>query len=84
LGDGAIGDIGTHAYNLDRCVICIPDNELAVDPRSFVSEHKVNDNAHFWLRYPTGSREQPWISKVAIGNENALSSLAYCANEGSE
>ena len=83
-GCGAIGDIGTHAYNLTRFVTGLQPNELAADLSSFVSGREVDDNAHIWLRYPNGARGQLWVSQVAIGNENALSLRVYGTNGGLE
>ena len=72
-GGGAIGGIGTHAYNLAHFVSGLHASELAADLSSFISGRKVDDNAHIWLRYLNGARGQLWISQPAIGNENALS-----------
>ena len=83
-GGGAIGDIGTHAYNLAHFVSGLQASELAADLSSFVSGRKVDDNAHIWLRYPNGARGQLWISQVAIGNENALSLRVYGTRGGLE
>ncbi len=76
-GGGAIGDIGTHAYNLLHYVTGLNAIELAADLSSHVHDRSVDDNAHIWLRFPCGAKGQLWISQVAIGNENALRLRIY-------
>ena len=83
-GGGAIGDIGTHAYNLAHFVTGLSASELAADLNTFVRGRAVDDNAHIWLRYSNGARGQLWISQVAIGNENALSLRIYGDKGGLE
>ena len=76
-GGGAIGDIGTHAYNLAYFVTGLRPNSLAADLSTFVEGRLVDDNAHIWLRYPCGAKGQIWTSQVAIGNENNLKLRIY-------
>ena len=76
-GGGAIGDIGTHAYNLLNYVTGLKAIELAADLSTYVPGRLVDDNAHIWLRFPDGAKGQLWISQVAIGNENALRLRVY-------
>ena len=76
-GGGAIGDIGTHAYNLTQFVTGLKPTQLAADLSRFVPGRAVDDNAHIWLRYDEGARGQLWISQVAIGNENTLRLRIY-------
>ncbi len=76
-GGGAVGDIGTHAYNLLHYVTGLNAIELAADLSSHVHGRSVDDNAHIWLRFPCGAKGQLWISQIAIGNENALRLRIY-------
>ncbi len=69
---GAIGDIGTHAFNLAEFVSGLDCTELAADLQSFVPGRRVDDNAHMLLRYTNGARGMLWASQVAPGHENAL------------
>ncbi|WOI57301.1 Gfo/Idh/MocA family oxidoreductase [Palleronia sp. LCG004] len=69
---GAIGDIGTHAYNLGSFVTGLRGEELAADLQSFGAGRKLDDNAHILLRYEGGARGMLWCSQVAPGHENGL------------
>src|SRR5690606_10202398 len=49
-GGGAIGDIGTHAFNLLSFVTGLKTEALAAELHSFVPGRRVDDNAHILLR----------------------------------
>ena len=83
-GGGAIGDIGTHAYNLVQYITGLEAQELAADLTSFVPGRAVDDNAHIWLRFKGGAKGQLWVSQVAVGNENALRLRIYGDKGGLE
>lgn len=70
---GAIGDIGTHAFNLAEFILGQDAESLAADLQSFVPGRRVDDNAHMLLRFASGTRGTLWASQVAPGNENGLS-----------
>jgi predicted dehydrogenase len=74
---GALGDIGTHAYNLAAFVSGEVPQTLAADLSSFVPGRKLDDNAHVMLRYASGARGTLWCSQVAPGNENGLRLRVY-------
>ncbi|MHA7875404.1 Gfo/Idh/MocA family protein [Roseivivax sp.] len=69
---GAIGDIGTHAYNLAAFVTGERPERLAADLQSFGAGRQLDDNAHVMLRYASGARGMLWCSQVAPGCENGL------------
>ena len=71
-GAGAVGDIGTHAFNLLEFVSGLRVESLAADMHSFVPGRAVDDNAHVLLRMNRGARGQLWVSQVAVGRENGL------------
>lgn len=71
-GAGALGDIGTHAFNLAAFVSGLTLESLAADVQSFVSGRQVDDNAHVLLRFHGGARGMLWSSQVAPGHENTL------------
>lgn len=71
-GAGALGDIGTHAFNLAEFVTGRDVQELAAEVSSFVPGRRVDDNAHVLLRFDGGARGQLWTSQVAVGRTNAL------------
>ena len=81
---GAIGDIGTHAYNLAGFVTGLKLESLAADMQAFVEGRRVDDNCHVMLRYEGGARGMLWASQVAPGNENALKLRVYGEKGGLE
>jgi predicted dehydrogenase len=81
---GALGDIGTHAWNLAAFVTGMEPEALAADLSSFVPGRALDDNAHVMLRYPGGAKGMLWASQVAPGNENGLRLRVYGAKGGLE
>lgn len=79
---GAIGDIGTHAYNLARFVTGLKTSAVSADLQSFVKGRKVDDNVHILLRFQGGARGMLWASQVAPGNENGLQLRVYGEKAG--
>ena len=79
---GAIGDIGTHAYNLADFIIGIPATELSAELTSFVKGRRLDDNVQIALRYKNGARGSLWASQVAVGNENGLRIRIYGTKGG--
>jgi len=74
---GALGDIGTHAYNLADYVCGVDLVELAADLSSFGAGRVLDDNAQIMLRYANGARGAIWLSQVAPGHENGLKLRVY-------
>ena len=81
---GAVGDIGTHAYNLAAFVSGLELESLAADISTFVEGRRLDDNAHVLLRFAGGARGMLWASQVAPGNENALTLRLYGDKGGLE
>lgn len=81
---GAIGDIGTHAYQLGCFVSGLEAEALAADLHSFVAGRRLDDNAHIMLRYSGGAKGTLWASQVAPGNENGLKLRVYGSKGGLE
>lgn len=81
---GAIGDIGTHAYNLACFVSGLDAESLAAELTSFVEGRRLDDNVHVMLRYPNGARGMIWASQVVPGNENRLTLRVHGAKGGLE
>lgn len=76
-GAGAIGDIGTHAFNLLSFVTGLRPEALSAELHSFVAGRQVDDNAHIRLRFAGGAKGQVWASQVAVGHENDLRLRVY-------
>jgi predicted dehydrogenase len=81
---GAIGDIGSHAYNLAGFITGLEAESLCADLSTFVSGRRVDDNCNVLLRYAGGARGMLWACQVAPGNENALRVRVYGENGGLE
>jgi predicted dehydrogenase len=81
---GALGDIGTHAYNLAAFVTGQEPTAIAADLSSFVPGRRLDDNAHVLMRYPGGAKGMLWASQVAPGNENRLCLRVYGEKGGLE
>jgi predicted dehydrogenase len=81
---GAIGDIGTHAYNLARFVTGLETEAVAADLTAFVPGRRVDDNVHIMLRFAGGAKGMLWASQVAVGCENGLQLRVYGDKGGLE
>jgi len=79
---GALGDIGTHAYNLADYVTGVELAELSADLTSFGAGRQLDDNVQILLRYANGARGALWASQVAPGNENGLRLRVYGTKGG--
>jgi predicted dehydrogenase len=64
---GALGDIGTHAFNLADFVTGLELAELSADLSCFGKGRVLDDNAQIMLRYANGARGALWVSQVASG-----------------
>ena len=83
-GAGALGDIGTHAYNLASFITGMTPEELAADVHTIVEGRRVDDNAHVMMRYANGAKGTLWCSQVAPGHENGLKIRVYGEKAGLE
>jgi predicted dehydrogenase len=79
---GAIGDIGTHAYNLANYVSSLEASEISAELTSFGAGRALDDNVQIMLRYANGARGALWASQVAPGNENSLRIRIYGTEGG--
>ena len=81
---GAIGDIGTHAYNLAAFVTGLKTEQVLAQLTSFVEGRPLDDDVQILLRYHGGARGMLWASQVAVGNENGLKLRVYGTKGGLE
>ncbi|HTZ68860.1 MAG TPA: Gfo/Idh/MocA family oxidoreductase [Roseiarcus sp.] len=79
---GALGDIGTHAFNLADFVTGLELAELSADPSCFGKGRVLDDNAQIMLRYANGARGALWVSQVASGEKNELRLRIYGTKGG--
>ena len=76
-GGGAIGDIGTHVFQLMEYVSGLTATQMCTNLSSFGDGHSIDDNAQVLLEYNNGARGTLWASQVAIGCENDLKLGVY-------
>ena len=74
---GALGDIGTHAFNLAEFVTGLSCEAVAAELTAFVPGRRLDDNANMLLRFAGGARGSLWCSQVAPGHENGLRLRVY-------
>jgi predicted dehydrogenase len=80
----AVGDIGTHAFQLAEFVSGLHVTQLAAELSTHVAGRKLDDNAQMLLRFGNGARGALWVSQIAAGNENGLRLRIYGAKAGLE
>jgi predicted dehydrogenase len=70
-GAGALGDIGSHAFQLAEFVTGEKVSEVAADVSAIVPGRVIDDNVNVLLRFASGARGSLWASQVAIGHLNS-------------
>ncbi len=81
---GAVGDIGTHAFNLAEFITGDEVTSLSAELHTFVQGRRLDDNAHMMLRFASGAKGMLWCSQVAAGLENGLRIRVYGEKAGLE
>jgi len=81
---GALGDIGTHAFNLLEHVAGVRVSRLLADRRSFVPSRKVDDDTMAMLEMENGATGTLLASQVCAGRENGLRLRIYGSEGGIE
>ena len=76
-GAGALGDIGTHAWQLAQFVTGQTPAEISAEVSSIVPNRPIDDDARVSLRYASGAKGGLWASQVAVGHENGLTLDLY-------
>ncbi|MDG2339875.1 MAG: Gfo/Idh/MocA family oxidoreductase, partial [Paracoccaceae bacterium] len=76
-GGGAIGDIGTHAFNLVRFVSGLEVGSISASLTAHATDRRVDDDARVSMKFRNGATGHIWASQVAIGNENNLTLEIY-------
>jgi len=70
-GAGALGDIGSHSFQLVEFVTGEKVSEVAADVTAIVPGRPIDDNVNMLLRFASGARGSLWASQVAIGHLNS-------------
>jgi predicted dehydrogenase len=79
-GAGALGDIGSHAFQLVEFVTGAQVQEVAADVSALVPGRVIDDNVNVLLRFANGARGSLWASQVAIGHLNSHRLRVYGEN----
>jgi len=81
---GAIGDVGTHAWNLAAFVAGEEPTHLLAELSTLVEGRRVDDDAAILMRYASGAKGSILASQVLPGNGNNVSFRIYGDKAGLE
>lgn len=74
---GAIGDIGTHAFNLAEYISCIEVSHVCADINTVVEGRKLDDDGAVLLKFKDGASGVLVATQIATGAENNLKLTVY-------
>lgn len=81
---GAMGDIGTHAFNLAEYISGLQVTELCADLSIMVKGRKLDDDGNVLLHFDNGAKGLLFASQIAAGEENNLRIRIYGEKGGLE
>src|ERR1700761_3978743 len=81
---GAIGDIGTHAFNLAEYVSGVKVTKLCADINIVVQGRKLDDDGAALLKFDNGASGVLMASQIAAGDENNIKVRVYGEKGGLE
>lgn len=81
---GAIGDIGTHAFNMAEYVSGLKVTELCADVNIIVGGRKLDDDGSVLLRFNNGASGILFATQVAPGEDNNIRLRVYGEKAGLE
>ncbi len=81
---GAMGDIGTHAFNLAEYVTGLKVTKLCADINSIVSGRILDDDGSVLLSFENGASGVLMATQVAAGEENNIKIRVYGEKGGLE
>lgn len=77
---GAMGDIGTHAFNLAEYVSGLKTVKICADINIVVEGRKLDDDGAVLLKYDNGASGVLFASQIAAGEENNVKVRVYGEN----
>ncbi|EMR02376.1 Gfo/Idh/MocA family protein [Cesiribacter andamanensis] len=81
---GAMGDIGTHAFNLAEYVSGLQLSQLCADLNQVVAGRQLDDDGAMLLRFSNGASGVLMATQVAAGEENNVKVRVYGEKGGLE
>jgi len=81
---GAMGDIGTHAFNLAEYVSGLQVSAVCADINTVVEHRQLDDDGTVLLRFENGASGVLIATQVAAGEENNVKVRVYGENGGIE
>ncbi|MDB5230164.1 MAG: oxidoreductase [Chitinophagaceae bacterium] len=81
---GAMGDIGTHAFNLAEYITGLQATKLCADINIVVEGRKLDDDGAVLLKFNNGASGVLMASQIMAGEENDLHIKVYGENGGLE
>jgi predicted dehydrogenase len=81
---GAMGDIGTHAFNLAEYVTGLRVTKLCADINKMVAGRKLDDDGSVLLKFNNGASGVLMASQIMAGEENNLTIQVYGEKGGLE
>ncbi len=81
---GAMGDIGTHAFNLAEYVSGLQTTKLCADINIVVEGRKLDDDGAVLLKYNNGASGLLFATQIAAGEENNVKIRVYGEKGGIE
>ncbi len=74
---GAVGDIGTHAFNLAEYVTGLRVTQLCADLAASVEGRTLDDQGGAFLLFENGARGSLSVSQISAGEDNELTIRVY-------
>jgi predicted dehydrogenase len=81
---GAMGDIGTHAFNLAEYVSGLQVIKVCADINIVVEGRKLDDDGAVFLKFNNGASGVLFATQIAAGEENNIKIRVYGENGGME
>ncbi len=79
---GAMGDIGTHAFNLSEYVTGLQVTKINADINIVVEGRKLDDDGAVLVKYNNGASGVLTATQIAAGEENNVRIRVYCEKGG--
>lgn len=74
---GAMGDIGTHAFNLAEYISGLEVTKMCADLNVYVKDRRLDDDGAVLLRFNNGASGTLMATQIAAGEENNVNIRVY-------